>query len=64
MHLDAEFDGKSDFAIKRDINLIFDWLADGQSQNMVNWRTNDVLGTQRVKCISQWWALPLGFMSN
>ena len=51
MHLDAKFDGESDFNINRDANLRFDWLMDGQSQNLVKWRPNDVLGTQRVNTI-------------
>ena len=48
MHSDAEFDEKADFAIKRVLAPWFDKLADGQSQNKINWRTNSILGKERV----------------
>ena len=48
MHSDAEFDGKSDFAIKRGLTLRFDWVTEDQSQFLVKWRHYDVMGTQRA----------------
>ena len=51
MHSDAEFDGESDFAIKRGLNPWFDWVTEGQSQNLVKWRPNDVPGMERVNDI-------------
>ena len=32
MHIDAKFDGESDFAIKRYLDSWSDWVTDGQSQ--------------------------------
>ena len=48
MQSNAEFDGESDFAIKRGPNPRFDWVTEGQSQNLVKWRPNDVPGMERV----------------
>ena len=49
MYSDAKFDGESDFAIKRGLNPRSDWVTEGQSQNLVKWRTNDALGKERVR---------------
>ena len=51
MHSYSEFDGESDFAIKRCLNPRFDWVTEGQSQNLVKWRHNDGMGKERVKVV-------------
>ena len=48
MHLAAEFDGKPDVDINRDVNPRFDWFTDNQSQSDVKWRHNDVMGKEWV----------------
>ena len=42
MYSDAEFDVDSDFAIKHDLKLRFDFVAEVQSQNM---RKKSTLGS-------------------
>ena len=49
MHSDAEFDGESDFAIKRGLNPRSDWVTEGQSQNLVSPGPNRAPGKERVK---------------
>ena len=49
MHSHAEFDGESDFAIKRGLNPRFDWVTEGQSWNLVLTGPSRVPGKERVK---------------
>ena len=48
MHSDAEFDEESDVAIKRGLNVRFDWFTGNQNQIMLQKQSKSSPGKEMV----------------